>query len=299
MYKIYSYIDKISNINSEIINSCVNISFTNIKLENLYKSSFYLENRKIIKNSLLFLIILYFIVTILGLVYEKPRLYIFFTINSILNIFLLFTYLRVKKMFIVRIVLSAIYFTIILFFNFLHFIVIYEDFGEFRTRITYFLIFIRNFLYVVVYNTNLPVFIFSNLFSVIRIFISAIIHENNNLYYISDIFVEVIISCVTFVLKKYYEIISRQKFSDLIKLNKLNEYFLCKIDHMNDFNFSIFENKIIYINKNLKNFLDIKYFKKKIFEIKKISNQNFLSELNTLYSDNIKLSNVFNGKFIL
>ena len=68
---------------------------------------------------------------------------------------------------------------------------------------------------------------------------------------------------------------------------------------MNDFNFSIFENKIIYINKNLKNFLDIKYFKKKIFEIKKISNQNFLSELNTLYSDNIKLSNVFNGKFIL
>ena len=70
----------------------------------------------------------------------------------------------------------------------------------------------------------------------------------------------------------------------MIELKKLNNYFYDFIDNLKDLHFIIFENKIIYINKILKDLLDKKYFEKKLVLKKENLDSVIFSDLNTITS---------------
>ena len=260
----------------------LSINFINTRLENLYSTYVSLENKILIKLSCLFLILTYLIITIIGFILANPKLYLIFAVNSILNIFLLFSFLRTKNDF--KIIFLIKYFSSIFSFNLLHIISIYSDFSYSRIRMVYLLIFIRNFLYILMFKTNFIIVVFPTIISIMTIIFYVLPYEKNKINSITDIITELIIFYISFSVKKYYEIISRKKFIELIELKKLNNYFYDFIDNLKDLHFIIFENKIIYINKILKDLLDKKYFEKKLVLKKENLDSVIFSDLNTITS---------------
>ena len=223
MSHLHTNLDKIPIINSDIKINFLSIYFTNKSLENLYTSCVFHENNKILKIIFLFMIIIYLITTTIGIIIGNPKLYIVFTINSILNVFLLLTFVRVKKNLNFKIILLIKYFSLIFTFSLLHIISIFQDFPDLRIRMIYILIFIRNFLYIIFFKTDFIIFLFSTLISIMTIFFYIFPYEYNKKDFISEIIIDLIFSCFTFNIKKYYEIISRKKFLELNELKKLNE----------------------------------------------------------------------------
>ena len=88
---------------------------------------------------------------------------------------------------------------------------------------------------------------------------------------LNELCIEIVISIFIYFSKKFYDLLNRSHFMNKFKYENFFNYCADTIDSMNGLHFSVSNKKLIFMNKNLRNYLEKNYSEKiKIIKYKKL-----------------------------
>ena len=110
--------------------------------------------------------------------------------------------------------------------------------------------------------------VFLSILCTLIISIGLIISQKISFQYMNEIFIEIVVVILSNYIKYSYDDIMRNLFLNKFKYEKI--YIFCSniLDNRKSLNFCIYENKNIFLEKNIKDFLDKNYFYKNELQFK-------------------------------
>ena len=292
------FIEKILKINTDIkTNWLLTIKFCDPSLENNYNKNNFLEKKQKFIFSFIFIFFIYVYIISFGITFKWPKIFFTYPLIIIIDIFLFIFFLRTTSKIIINIIIILKLFFVLFGLYLMIINCIYENFEEsIIFRLIYVFIIFKNILYILIIPNNiLMIILFYMLIGLSMVFLGFVYKISTLFSILNEFFVEVIFSCMSFYIRRYWELMNRKEFLSKYKFENFYNFSNDFLDEMDGLHFSYFDNKLIFVNKNLKKFLNINYSNdpNNFFKLQE-------NELNKIYKDknNENSTNFYPSKYI-
>ena len=292
------FIEKILKINTDIkTNWLLTIKFCDPSLENNYNKNNFLEKKQKFIFSFIFIFFIYVYIISFGITFKWPKIFFTYPLIIIIDIFLFIFFLRTTSKIIINIIIILKLFFVLFGLYLMIINCIYENFEEsIIFRLIYVFIIFKNILYILIIPNNiLMIILFYMLIGLSMVFLGFLYKIPTLFSILNEFFVEVIFSCMSFYIRRYWELMNRKEFLSKYKFENFYNFSNDFLDEMDGLHFSYFDNKLIFVNKNLKKFLNINYSNdpNNFFKLQE-------NELNKIYKDknNENSTNFYPSKYI-
>lgn len=233
-------------------------------LENKFLECYSADDKILLKKSCLFMILFYIYAIILGVFIGWPKMFYLFPIILIVYIFVVAFLLKYFSQKITKLIVHIKAFLLILTFEifFTHFLD--NNFTDtFFLNITKMLIIFKNIFIILIIEPGLLLSISYSVVCCGSIVFFLVLKNCGFVYIIQNVFIELMVSSFIYSLKMNYEIQKRRAFIDNQLLISENSIYKEHSSIINNYHFSIKDNKFIYLNKEFAKFLR-KNFRKEL-----------------------------------